>query len=163
MLSTRLLHSIENHADELAGQITRRLREEPNLMAYHGLADSDLYDRNWDVRRHLRECLAEKPEDKIPIRYEEMGRQRRQEGIPLHEVVLALLVTKDQILRFARSEGLSETMIDLYGKEELEFQISRFFDHSVYYVVRGYEEELRLELRGRGPMRSRPMYQVARF
>ncbi|MBI1787693.1 MAG: hypothetical protein HYR60_09115 [Acidobacteria bacterium] len=163
MLSTRLLHRIEDHADELATRITRRLREEPNLVAYHSLSDSNLYDRIFDVCKHLGEWLADKPEEKIRVHYEELGRQRRQEAIPLHEVVLALLLTKEEILNFARSAELSETVLELYGKEELELQVSRFFDRSIYYLVRGYEEALRLALRAAAPLRGRPMYQAARF
>ncbi|MGH9657980.1 MAG: hypothetical protein ACRD96_05510, partial [Bryobacteraceae bacterium] len=160
MLSTRLLHQIEDHADQLADRITERLRAEPNLAAYHALSDRELRDRIWDVCRNLGEWLVEKPEERVRLRYEELGRQRRNEAIPMHEVVLALLMTKEQIIDYARSQGLSDSVLEMYGKEELEYQISRFFDRCVYYVVRGYEEEMRLLLRGTSPLRARANYQT---
>jgi len=163
MVSTRLLHQIEDHADQLAARVTRVVRAEPNLKAYHSLSDHELYDRVWDLCKHLGAWLVEKPEEKIRQRYEELGRQRRFEGIPLHEVVLALVLSKDQILEFARAEGPSETSLDLYGKEELEFRISRFFDRCIYYVVRGYEESLRKELRSSAPLRARAMYHTLNY
>src|SRR5688572_24130377 len=151
---------IEDHADQLSARVTSRLRREPNLIGYHSLTDNELHDRIWDVCRHLGGWLDERPEDRIRLHYEELGRQRRREAIPMHEVVLALLVSKDVILTYIRSEGLSNTVLEVYGVEELEFQISRFFDRCVYYLVRGYEESLREELRALSPLRGRTMYQT---
>jgi len=140
MLSTKLLHRIEDHADELAASVMQRLQANENLPGYQSLSEAELYDRVWDVFKHLSEWLTEKTEDRIRERYEELGRQRFRAGIPLHEVVLVLQITKDRILAFARSEAFSETAVELYGREELELRVSHFFYRSIYYLVRGYEQ-----------------------
>ena len=143
MLSTRLLHRIEDHADQLASVVIRRLQADENLIGYHSLSEIELYDRVWTVCKHLGEWLTEKTEDPLRERYEALGRQRCREGIPLHEVVLALQVTKDAILSFAHSEGFSDTILELYGREELELRVSHFFDRCIYYLVRGYQASQR--------------------
>src|SRR5262245_49985637 len=143
MLSTRLLHRIEDHADQLASVVIRRIQGDQDLTRYHSLSETELYDRVWTVCKHLGEWLAEKTEDPLRERYEALGRRRFHEGIPAHEVVLALQVTKNAILSFARSAGFSDTMLELYGREELELRVSHFFDRCVYYVIRGYEGSLR--------------------
>src|SRR5260370_25058893 len=134
MLSTRLLHRIEDHADQLANDVMRRLRANENLAGYHSLSEIELHDRICEVCKHLGEWLTEKTEEPLRERYEALGRRRFREGIPLHEVVLALQVTKDRILVFARSEGFSETALELYGREELELRGSHFFDRCIYHL-----------------------------
>jgi hypothetical protein len=143
MLSTRLLHRIEDHADELASAVTIRLYHEPSLTEYHALSETELYERAWVVCKHLGEWLTSKTEDPVRERYEELGRQRFRQKIPLHQVVLALQLTKDRILGFIRSDGFSETTLELYGREELELRVSHFFDRCIYYLVRGYEQASR--------------------
>src|SRR5438128_12619820 len=118
MLSTRLLHRIEDHADELATAVVLRLQANENLAGYHSLAEIELYDRIREVYKHLGEWLTEKTEEPVREQYEALGRRRLREGIPLHEVVLALQLTKDRIHAFARSEGFSDTAVELYGREE---------------------------------------------
>jgi hypothetical protein len=140
MLSTRLLHRIEDHADDLASAVTIRLRQDKNLAEYNALSETELYQRVWMVCKHLGEWLTNKTEEPIRERYEELGSQRFRQKIPLHEVVLALQLTKDRILAFMRSEGLSETALELYGREELELRVSHFFDRCIYFLVRGYEQ-----------------------
>ena len=53
MLSTRLVHRIEDHADELASAVVSRLHENENLIAYRSLSESELYERVWTVCKHL--------------------------------------------------------------------------------------------------------------
>ena len=143
MLSTRLVHRIEDHADELASAVVSRLQENENLTAYRSVSKSELYERVWTVCKHLGEWLTEKSEHAVCERYEALGRRRCSEGIPLHEVVLALQLTKERIVAFARAQGFTDTVLELYGREELELHVSHFFDRCVYYLVRGYEEALR--------------------
>ena len=143
MLSTRLLHRIEDHADELASAVTVRLRQEPSLTEYHVLSEIELYERAWAVCKHLGEWLTNKTEEAVRERYEELGWQRFRQQIPLHQVVLALQLTKDRILAFIRSDSFSETTLEIYGREELELRVSHFFDRCIYYLVRGYEQASR--------------------
>lgn len=143
MLSTRLLHRIEDHADELARAVVRRLQANENLSGYQALSEVELYDRIREVYKHLGEWLTEKTEAPVREHFEALGRRRLREGIPLHEVVLALQLTKDRIHAFARSEGLGDSAVELYGREELELRVSHFFDRAIYFLVRGYEQALR--------------------
>jgi dsDNA-binding SOS-regulon protein len=134
MLSTRLLYRIEAHADELATSVMRRLQGNENLAHFQSLSEAELYDRVWNLLSHLSEWLTERTEGRIRERYEELGRQR------FHESVLAMQITKDRVIAFARSEGFSDTFLELYGREELELRVSHFFDRGIYYLVRGYEQ-----------------------
>jgi hypothetical protein len=146
MLSTRLVHHIEAHADTLASMVVNRFRDNEDLSGYHSLSEVSLYDRVRELCANLGEWLSEKSEDHLRERYEALGRQRFKEGVPLHQVVLALQVTKARILAYARSGGFGETALELYGREELELRIAHFFDRAVYYLVREYERSLRTRM-----------------
>jgi len=143
MLSTRLLHEIEAHADQLASAILCRFDANENLAGYQALSPTVLHDRIREVCEHLGEWLTEKTEDSLRERYTALGRRRFVEGVPLDEVVLAFQITKDRILAFARSQGFSDTALELFGREELELRVSHFFDRAIYYLVRAYEEARR--------------------
>src|SRR4051812_20395403 len=124
MLSTRLLHRIEDHAEQLTSVILHRFQADEDLVSYHNLSENELHDRVWHVCKHLGEWLTEKTEAPLKENYEALGRLRFREGVPIHEIVLALQITKDRIIAFARSDGFSETMLELYGREELELRVS---------------------------------------
>ena len=139
MLSTRLLHRIEDHAEQLTSVILHRFQSDENLASYRNLSENELHDQIWQVCKHLGEWLTERTEAPLKEHYDALGRLRFREGVPMHEIVLALQTTKDRILAFARSDGFSETMLELYGREELELRVSHFFDRAIYHLVRGYE------------------------
>jgi hypothetical protein len=145
MLSTRLLHRIEDHADQLASAIVSRFQANENLASYHNLSESELHEQVSTICKHLGEWLTEETEAPLQERYEALGERRFRKSIPLHETVLALQLTKNRILAFAGSGGFSETALELYGREELELRVSHFFDRATYYLVRGYERALHRE------------------
>ena len=68
-----------------------------------------------------------------------LGHIRHSEGIPLSEVVKALILTRRHLWDYVRSAGLVDTTVELYQEEELNMMVGRFFDHAVYYTVKGYE------------------------
>ena len=76
-------------------------------------------------------------------RYENLGRQRFEEGIPLHEIVYALQLVRESMIQYIRDQGLGRTPLDIYAEEELEVGSDRIFDTIIYYFVRGYERAMR--------------------
>jgi hypothetical protein len=73
-----------------------------------------------------------------------LGRVRFEQNVPLHEAVRRIHLLKDKIIGFIHEQGLPMTALDLYGEEELEFKINRFFDAMIYQLVRGYEDAQRV-------------------
>ncbi|MCU0245131.1 MAG: hypothetical protein MUC42_01070 [Bryobacter sp.] len=142
MLSTRLIQQIETHWQEIAARAIARIRNEPELIHIGGLPDHELLDSGEKILHHLDHWLADADPKEVAARFEELGRVRRREGIPLHESVRAVQLVKELMLEFMTNQGLGHTTVEIYASEELEHQAGRFFDAMIYSMVRGYEEQI---------------------
>jgi hypothetical protein len=140
MLLPRLMGLIETHADELTGKVIKALRENPRTAFLHEVSEAELKRRGFDLYHNLSRWLAEKGEAEIEATYRENGRRRFREGVPLSELVYALILMKQHLWDFIRKNDLPETATNLYGEEHLEMMVGQFFDKALYHAVRGYEE-----------------------
>jgi len=140
MISTRLVAMIEDHAEQLTSGLVRSLEQHPRTGGYHTLPRSELHDRAYDVYHNLSKWVTRGSESEVEASYADLGRRRRQEGIPLDQVVFALLLTKDHLLEYIRTSGLSDSALDLYQELELLRVVGQFFDRAIYHAVRGYEQ-----------------------
>ena len=139
MLSARLVRMIEEHAEDLTRELLDDLAANPLTPAYHSFSRAELHRRVYDVYRHLGRWLGEASEEALAAAYEDLGRERRHEGIPLSQVVQALIRTKDHLWNYIFSAGLASSAVDLYQEEDLALRLARFFDRAIYHTVRGYE------------------------
>lgn len=139
MLSARLVRMIEDHAEPLAREVLKDLRTNARTPAYHALSEQDLYARVYDVYHHLGRWVGEKDDAAIEKSYRELGRRRRHEGVPVSQVVYALILIKDHLLNFIRSAGFAGSAVELYQQEELTHLVDHFFDKAAYNTVLGHE------------------------
>ena len=138
MLTARLVALIEDHADELTARLVRTLREDSRTSEYHQFDDAELGERGHDVYLHLGDWLERTSEDRVEKEYFRLGEIRHAEGIPLSQVVSALLLTRRNLWQFVESQGI-DTILELRQQLDLELLVVRFFDRAVYHTVRGYE------------------------
>ena len=82
-----------------------------------------------------------KSESEIKAAYEELGAERFREGVPLHEVIQALILTKQHLIEFIRSRGLPGTALEIFGELELRTKANQFFDSAIYFMAAGYDRE----------------------
>jgi hypothetical protein len=141
MLSARLVRTIEDHAEELTRGVLNDLATNQKTPNYHRLSREELHRRVYDVYRNLGRWLSDTSDAPIEASYSELGHRRGREGVPLSEVVYALVLTKHHLREYIRSSGLVESVVELYQEEELNELVGRFFDKAVYYTVAGYEME----------------------
>ena len=138
-MSSRLVRAIEDHAEELTRGVLDDLATNGRTPAYHGLSRADLHDRVYDVYRNLGRWLGDDVEEGVAASYGALGRERRAEGIPLEEVVYALILTKHHLRDYILRTGLAASAVDLYQEEDLHLRVDQFFDRAVYHTVRGYQ------------------------
>lgn len=143
MLSHRLIQVIEDHCEQLTDQVIRRIRMDPELTHIGQLPTSDLHESRSILIRNLGAWLAGEDRSKLRNHYEEIGRERFEGGIPLHECVRGLHILKQEIVDFARNQGFAQSPVEIYAEEELERRVDRFIDFLLYHLVRGYEGALR--------------------
>ena len=140
MLVARLVALIESHADDLADRLVRKIREDPRTATYDVFDDDQLAARASDVYANLGRWLGETSETPIENEYFLLGQTRLKEGIPLSQVVMALLITRRNLWQFVDSQG-ADTILELRQQLDLELLVVRFFDRAIYHTVRGYQAD----------------------
>ena len=134
----RLVDLIEDHADELTGRLVSTVREDPRTVGYRQFDDEELGTRAREVYSHLGQWLGKTSEGAVETEYFRLGKIRRAEGIPLSEVVMALLLVRRNLWQFVESQG-ANTSLELRQQLDLELLVVRFFDRAIFHTVRGYE------------------------
>ena len=141
MLSSRLVRMIEDHADQLTRSLIQDLQTNPRTPSYHHRSHEDLHHRVYAVYHNLGRWLGRKTDSELEADYEDLGEKRAEEGVPLPEVVYALILTKYHLRDYIRSAGLADSAVDLYQEQELHRLLGHFFDLAMFYTVKGYERE----------------------
>lgn len=144
MLSAKFIRLIEAHSAEISRRAIRQIHQDTAIKEIRQLHDLELRERSEMVLRNLGQWLAAGREAKLIHQYEDLGRIRFEEHIPLHETVRVLQILRAQIADFLQEQGLPETSIDLYAEEEMEQRVARFFDELIFHLVRGYEHAMKV-------------------
>jgi len=142
MFSYRLVRLIETHADELAQSLERKVRDTPQVSSFHSIPSHELRGRVYEIYRHLGEWLLGKNEEDIESRYREIGARRARQQVRLSEVVQAIVLTKENLWDFLKSEAVMDRAVEILGELELLQMLEMFFDHAIYYAAVGYEQEV---------------------
>ena len=80
-------------------------------------------------------------DQQIRDHYKMLGRERKEEGFQLSEVLSALSLIRKHIWEFALAHHVWTSTIDIYMSLELERRMMLFFDRAAFYVAKGYESD----------------------
>ena len=144
MLTIRLVQMIEDHAEELTQGLIKDLQSNPRTPHYHQLTYDELHFRTYAVYRNLGHWISQRTEDPIAANYADLAIRRFAEGVPLEEIVFALISTKNHLYQYVRMTGLMDSAVELHQERELRRLIGHFFDNAIFYTVRAYEREASL-------------------
>src|SRR3954469_23382395 len=147
MFSYRLVRLIETHADALASGLEVKVQTSLQVSHFHDIPAHELKERVYEIYRHLGEWLLGKNELDIEQRYREIGGRRACQHVPLSEVVQAIVLTKENLWDFLKSEAVMDRAIEIMGELELLQMLEMFFDRAIYYAAVGYEDEVALASR----------------
>jgi hypothetical protein len=141
MSPARLIQLVESNWETIAGIAIKRVHTDPEVPNYKALTDIELRSRACDLLSHLGHWLAKRDPEILARRYEDLGRQRFDEGMPLHEVIYKLQLLKRVVYEHARDQHLEVTAIELYAEQEFLGLIDEFFDRIIFRVCKGYSEQ----------------------
>jgi hypothetical protein len=142
MFSYRLVRLIETHADALAEGLEERVQTSPQVAHFRRVPAHEVRERVYEIYRHLGEWLLGKNEQDIEHRYREIGARRARQKVPLSEVIQAIVLTKENLWEFLKSEAVMDRAIEIMGELELLQMLEMFFDRAIYYAAVGYEQQL---------------------
>ena len=139
MLALRLVHLIEEHADQLSEGLVKKLKQSEACDELLGrVPDGELKHRAFEIYRHVSDWLVAKTESELEERYIGLGARRAQQDVPYSQMLFAIEMVKENLWEFLRQEGLFEPQ-ELLGEFELLFSLDRFFDRVLYFSAVGYE------------------------
>jgi hypothetical protein len=141
MFSYRLVRLIESHADALAAGLEERVLTSLQVPDFKNIPAHELRERVYEIYRHLGEWLLGKNELDIEHRYRDIGARRALQNVPLSQVIQAIVLTKENLWEFLKSEAVVDRAIEIMGEMELLQMLEMFFDRAIYYAAVGYEEE----------------------
>jgi len=144
MLTARLVQIIEDHAEDLTQELVKDLQHNPRTPHYHHLTAEELHYRTYTVYKNLGHWVSQKGEDAIAANYADLAIRRYAEGVPLEEIVYALMLIKNHLYQYVRMTGLMDSAMELHQERELRRQVGFFFDRAIYFTVRAYEREAAL-------------------
>jgi hypothetical protein len=153
MLSYRLVRLIESHAGALAEGLEQKVKASVQVTHFRDISAQEMRERVYEIYRHLGEWLLGKNELDIEQRYREIGARRAQQNVPLSEVVQAIVLVKENLWEFLKSEAVAESAVEILGELELLQMLEMFFDRAIYYAVVGYEQEIAGPARGQDALR----------
>jgi hypothetical protein len=132
---------IEARGKELSKAVGSDLASNPLTAAYHKVPREELIRWVYDVYWNLSEWLGREAEEMIETRYNELGEKRCEQGIPLSQLVYALILTKHHLQDYISTAVLAGSAPEAHQRLELDRLVNRFFDRVVCYAVIGYERE----------------------
>ena len=142
MFSYRLVRLIESHAEALASGLEEKVHNNVQVSHFRHIPADELRKRVYEIYRHLGEWLLGKNELDIEHRYREIGARRAAQKVPLSEVIQAIVLTKENLWDFLKSEAVIDRAVEIMGELELLQMLEMFFDRAIYYAAVGYEEEV---------------------
>lgn len=142
MFSYRLVRLIETHADAIAGGLEKKVTDSPSVGSFRTLPAHELRERVYEVYRHLGDWLLGENRARIEQRYREIGGRRALQKVPLAEVILVIVLTKENLWDFLKSEAVVDRAVEILGELELLQMLEQFFDRAIYFTAVGYQEQI---------------------
>ena len=141
----RLLHLIEAHSHELAGELLARTRQSPHLTSFSKVPEDELRQRVYEIYSHLGQWLMNRTESDIARQYAEIGARRYRQGVLLERTALSHCPDKRQSLGLLGRESWPGFEMEVLAEHEMFRRIDHFFNRAMYYAARGYEQAERAE------------------
>jgi hypothetical protein len=140
MLTYKLVRLIETHSDTLAAGLLAKVRNSLRLGEYGSVPPEELQQRVYEIYRHLGEWLLGRREIDLERRYIEIGARRAAQGVPLSQLIWAIILTKENLRDFLKGESAMERPPEVFGRLELLELLEQFFDRAIHYAAIGYEQ-----------------------
>lgn len=145
MLTYRLVNLIESHSAGLANSLLRKVQDCPSTRSFSKVPAHELERRVSEIYQHLGEWLLGKTEAELSQRYQQIGARRCQQGVPLSELIWAIVLTKENLWDFLKRESAPDRPVEVFAELEILELLDQFFDGAIHYAAMGYEQASRAE------------------
>jgi hypothetical protein len=150
MVAERLVELIEIQAVRLAAEVTQDLITNPRTTGFARVNRPELEERLFNLLHHLGNWIGDRRSEKVQLEFADWGRRRFNQGIPISQIVFAIVVLKQHLRRYIQEHGLVEASfprvegdyvlpMHLHSLQELNTQVGLFFDEALYHLALGFE------------------------
>lgn len=130
---------VQDHGEEIATMWIDGIRTNPQTPSYRVVSDEELAHSGEFALSQVDDYFSGRDNDAdVELFFHDLGGKRAAMGLPLPELISALLLLKREIWVSARQHGVWESAMDLQRAVDLNRELDRFFDRAVYYVTLGY-------------------------
>jgi hypothetical protein len=159
MISAKLVELIEIHATRLTTDIAEDLFTNERTRGFRAVRPQDLEQRLFQLLHHLGNWIGDPRSERTREEFTDWGRRRFDQGIPLSELIYAVIVIKQHLRRYISDNGLVDASfprvegdyvlpLHLHSLHDLNAQVGQFFDEALYYLANGYEDRVRTVVAG---------------
>src|SRR6516164_7779030 len=161
MLLHRLIELIETHAESLTHGVVQDVQTNEHTRSHALIPKEELSSRVLALYRNLGNWIGDPKDDAIRHEYEEWGKTRCQQGIPTSEIAFCLILIKKHLRSYIREHAAvvfsgdrlvpgEMVPLELYSIQELNYVVGDFFDRALWYLLRGYEFQVKASKEGSG-------------
>jgi hypothetical protein len=142
MISEKIIAMIKENAGMLTDRLCKDLLSREETKGYRKLDKDLVYERVYDVYSRLDSWLeGNKVKGEIRSHYLKLGSQRYHEGIPLSDVIMALMLIKRHLWLYVQELNFFDSSFQLMQALEFNNRVVLFFDRAIYFTAIGYEQE----------------------
>jgi hypothetical protein len=152
MISANLVELISIHSGKLTSDVALDLGTNERTRGFRAVPKDELQPRLFELFHHLGKWIGDPKAARVQDEFSEWGRRRFGQGIPLSEIVYAVILLKHHLRRYIKDHGLIEASfprveadyilpMHLHSLQDLNEQVGTFFDEALYHLARGYEAE----------------------
>ena len=156
MISAKVVELIEIHASRLTNDVAQDLTTNPRTPGFRAVPRERLEQRVFQLLNHLGNWIGDPRSAKVEAEFAEWGSRRFDQGIPISEIVYAIIVLKQHLSRYIGDNGLVDAAfprteseyvlpMHLHSLQELNTRVGEFFDEALYQLTCGYEQRARRE------------------
>lgn len=139
MLTYKFVRLIEDRSENLASSLLHKVQQSPRTEAFRNVPPCELKNRVFEIYRHLGEWLLDKSEADVENRYSEIGARRAAQGVPLNQLIWAIILTKDTLWESVLNKFFSDRPVEIWGKLEFLQLLEQFFDRAIHAAAMAYE------------------------
>ena len=135
MTAAEMIQIIEKGSAQYFSGLIQEVRSNLGTNHYRRLSEDELARRITAVYLNLEHWIATRDDVAVRSTGEDLGKRRFDEGMPLGQVVLALVLEENYLRKYLSNQGVSP-------EGEWGQTITEFFQKMMYTTAHGYEVAL---------------------
>jgi len=138
LLSDELANAVQENSEKIVNLWLDDITTNPSTRSYRLLEREGLRARAMVIVGQFGAWLRkEKSEGEFTSFYRSLGRERKEDGVPVEEAISSLSILKKHVWMFTYSFGVWEKAVDIYRMFELGERLVYFFDRAAYHTAVG--------------------------